>query len=95
MSEPDWADQRARQWLDAAQQVECISSDALDASLATLLREAEQAGWIDGHTNGSEEMLAKVRGSVESVRSRYASEKTAGCADAVLALDEVLAELRK
>jgi len=50
----DWADEKARGWLRVfLPEVHERSHTA--ESLAALLREVEQAGWIDGHTTGAEE----------------------------------------
>ena len=48
----DWADEKAREY-----NVKWWKNDwpKPNASLAALLREVEQAGWIDGHTTGAEE----------------------------------------
>lgn len=96
----DWAETRAREWLEetlgpvVVQHAYHQFSDTEVSSLAALLREIGKEQWIAGAAADKAALLAQVRRVVESVQDAY-TQPTAGCSDAPLACDEILAKLEK
>jgi hypothetical protein len=95
----DWADEKAREWLNLDWASAEWDDGSAEASLAALLREVEgdalARGAADGHDLGKEDTLAEVRRVVEDVQKSIWGAPTDEGSAVTLCCSEILSRLEK